>query len=115
MSKEARSPGGTLLRGALDLLVLRVLSRGRQHGFGITRLLSELSSDWLQVEEGSLYPCLYRMEERGWVTSSVLSSENNRRARYYELTRQGSEELRRKIQNWREFSNVVESVLESRR
>jgi len=102
----------TFLRGALDLLVLRVLARGPQHGFGITKMLSELSRDWLQIEEGSLYPCLYRLEERGWVKSSVSSSENNRRARYYELTRKGSEELRREIQNWREFSNVVEAVLD---
>lgn len=101
----------TFLKGALDLLVLRVLARGPQHGFGITKMLSELSRDWLQIEEGSLYPCLYRLEERGWVKSSVSSSENNRRARYYELTRKGSEELRRQIRNWREFSNVVEAVL----
>lgn len=79
----------TFLKGALDLLVLRVLARGPQHGFGITKMLSELSRDWLQIEEGSLYPCLYRLEERGWVKSSVSSSENNRRARYYELTRKG--------------------------
>ena len=102
----------TFLRGALDLLVLRVLARGPQHGVGITKMLSELSRDWLQIEEGSLYPCLYRLEERGWVKSSVSSSENNRRARYYELTRKGSEGLRRQIQNWREFSNVVEAVLD---
>jgi transcriptional regulator len=102
----------TFLRGALDLLVLRVLARGPRHGFAITKMLSELSRDWLQIEEGSLYPCLYRLEERGWVKSSVSSSENNRRARYYELTRKGSEELRRQIQNWREFSNVVEAVLD---
>ena len=102
----------TVLRGALDLLELRVLARGPQHGFGITKMLSELSRDRLQIEEGSLYPCLYRLEERGWVKSSVSSSENNRRARYYELTRKGSEELRRQIQNWREFSNVVEAVLD---
>lgn len=102
----------TFLKGALDLLVLRVLARGPQHGFGITKMLSELSRDWLQIDEGSLYPCLYRLEERGWVKSSVSSSENNRRARYYELTRKGSEELRRQIRNWREFSNVVEAVLD---
>lgn len=102
----------TFLKGALDLLVLRVLARGPQHGFGITKMLSELSRDWLQIEEGSLYPCLHRLEERGWVKSSVSSSENNRRARYYELTRKRREELRRQIRNWREFSNVVEAVLD---
>ena len=102
----------TVLRGALDLLVLRVLARGPQHGFGITKVLSELSRDWLQIEEGSLYPCLYGLEEIGSVKSSVSSSENPRPARYDELTRKGSEGLRRQIQNWREFSNVVEAVLD---
>jgi PadR family transcriptional regulator, regulatory protein PadR len=80
MSRE-EAGRGILLRGALDLLVLRVLARGPQHGFGITKMLNELSRDWLQIEEGSLHPCLYRLEERGWVKSSVSSSENNRRAR----------------------------------
>src|SRR5215467_891011 len=108
MSKEAPGQRGTLLRGALDLLVLRVLSHGPEHGFGIAKLLGQLSKDWLQLDEGSLYPCLYRMEERGWVKSSISVSENNRRARYYELTRKGNEELRRQTQNWREFSNVVD-------
>jgi len=112
MPKEDPGERGTLLRGALDLLVLRVLERGPQHGFGISKILSELSRDWLQLEEGSLYPCLYRMEERGWVESSVSISKNNRRARYYELTRKGAEELRRQIENWREFSSVVDAVLE---
>ena len=107
MSKE-EAGRRTFLKGALDLLVLRVLAPGPQHGFGITKMLSELSRDWLQIEEGSLYPCLYRLEERGW----FRSSENNRRARYYELTRKGSEELRRQIRNLREFSNVVEAVLD---
>jgi transcriptional regulator len=112
MPKEEGGGRGNLLRGALDLLVLRVLMRGPQHGFGIAKMLSDLSRDWLQIEEGSLYPCLYRMEERGWVKSTVSSSENNRRARYYELTGKGDEELRRQIQHWREFSNVVDTVLE---
>src|ERR1051326_4239398 len=109
MSKERANVRGTFLRGALDLLVLRVLARGPQHGFGITKTLGELSRDWLQLEEGSLYPCLYRMEERGWIKSSVLPTENNRRARYYELTREGGGELRRQTQNWREFSSVVDA------
>jgi transcriptional regulator len=98
MSRE-EAGSRTFLKGALDLLVLRVLARGPQHGFDITKMLSELSRDWLQIVEGSLYPCLYRLEERGWVKSSVSSSENNRRARYYELTRKRSEEFRRQIRN----------------
>jgi transcriptional regulator len=112
MPKEEIGQRGTLLRGALDLLVLRVLSSGPQHGFGISKALSEASKDWLQLEEGTLYPCLYRMEERGWVKSSISSSENNRRARYYELTRKGNEEMRRQTRNWHEFSSVVDAVLE---
>ena len=75
-------------------------------------MLGELSRDWLQIEEGSLYPCLYRMEERGWVRSSISASENNRKARYYELTRKGTDELQRQTKNWREFRQVVEAVLE---
>jgi transcriptional regulator len=112
MSNEETGTRGTLLRGALDLLVLRVLARGPLHGFGITKMLGELSQDWLQLEEGSLYPCLYRMEARGWVTSSLSPSKNNRRARYYEITSNGKDELHRQVRNWREFSNVVGAVLD---
>ena len=111
MSKEKQPEKGPLLRGALELLVLRVLESEPDHGFGISRRLSDLSKDWLQLEEGSLYPCLYRMEERGWVRSEVSASHNNRRARYYRLTDSGKDELRRQTDNWRLFSEVVGTVL----
>ena len=102
---------GSLLRGTLDLLVLRLLAAGPRHGYAISKRLCELSDEWLQVDEGSLYPCLYRMEERGWIRSELQVSENNRRARYYTLTPSGEEELRLQSDNWRLFSNLVASVL----
>jgi transcriptional regulator len=111
MREQAGGDKGTLLRGTLDLLVLRLLAAGPRHGYAISRRLCELSDEWLQVDEGSLYPCLYRMEERGWIRSELQVSENNRRARYYTLTPSGAEELRLQSDNWRQFSNVVTSVL----
>ena len=102
---------GVLLQGTLDLMVLRILANGPKHGFAISRRLSELSDDWLQVDEGSLYPSLYRMEERGYLTSEVLPSENNRRARYYAITKRGQEELRVRSQNWHQLASVVSAVL----
>jgi transcriptional regulator len=104
-------PKAPLLRGALEMLVLRILEREPRHGFGISRRLADLSEEWLKVDEGSLYPCLYRMEERGWIRSKVSASENNRRARYYTLTESGKEELRRQTGNWRQLSQVVGTVL----
>src|SRR5690349_6905841 len=110
---NGKTPGdkGTLFQGTLDLLVLRILAGGPKHGFAISRRLSELSNDWLQVDEGSLYPCLYRMEERGFVRSEVLLSENKRRARYYTITDRGEEELERRAENWRQLSGLVAAVL----
>jgi len=102
---------GTLLKGTLDLLVLRILAAGPSHGYAISARLGELSNEWLRVEEGSLYPCLYRMEERGWVESELLQSENNRRARYYTLTQQGKSELETQSDNWRQWKTVVDAVL----
>lgn len=112
MSKQEQlGQKGALLRGSLDLLVLGLLTDGPKHGYAISRRLAELSQDWLQVDEGSLYPCLYRMEERGWVRSELRTSENNRRARYYSVTPLGSNELDAAARNWRRFSRVVDSVL----
>jgi transcriptional regulator len=111
MSKGGLGDRGSLLRGTLDLLVLRLLAAGPKHGYAISKRLSELSDEWLLVDEGSLYPCLYRMEERGWIRSELQVSENNRRARYYTLTPSGEEELQLQSDNWRQFSNLVASVL----
>ena len=111
MSREAEGQRSFFLRGTLDLLVLRILASGPKHGYAISRRLCELSQEWLQLEEGSLYPCLYRMEERGWIRSELMVSENKRRARYYRLTASGEDELRTQSGMWRQFSGVVETVL----
>ena len=100
-----------LLQGTLDLLVLRVLASGPQHGFAITRRLAELSDDLLLVDEGSLYPCLYRMEKKGWIRSEAGRSENNRRARYYSLTNTGESQLDTEQDGWRQFQRVVNGIL----
>ena len=101
------------LHGTLDMLVLKVLQTGAQHGYGIAVRLQQLSSDVLQVEEGSLYPALYRMEQRGWISSSWGISENNRRARFYQLTRVGRRQLDAETESWRRLTGAVARVLEA--
>ena len=88
------------LHGTLDMLVLKSLTR-RRHGYGIAVRLQQLSADVLRVEEGSLYPALYRMEQRGWIASSWGMSDNNRRARFYRLTRAGRRQLEAETHSWR--------------
>ena len=101
------------LHGTLDMLVLKVLQTGAHHGYGIAVRLQQLSSDVLQVEEGSLYPALYRMEQRGWISSSWGISENNRRARFYQLTRVGRRQLDAETESWRRLTGAVARVLEA--
>jgi transcriptional regulator len=101
------------LHGTLDMLVLKVLKDGAQHGYGIAVRLQQLSSDVLQVEEGSLYPALYRMEQRGWIASSWGASENNRRARFYQLTRAGRKQLEAETASWHRLSGAVARILEA--
>jgi len=100
-----------LLPGTLELLVLRVLQRGAQHGYGIARAIQERSKDVLQVEEGSLYPALHRMEKRGWIEASWGASESNRRAKFYALTRDGRREYAAQNENWQRVSGAIERVL----
>jgi transcriptional regulator len=109
-----RSPvdRGSLLQGSLDLLVLRILSTGSQHGHAISRRIADLSEQWLLVDEGSLYPCLYRMEKKGWVSSAEGRSQNNRKARYYSLTPSGETALTEEQDRWNQFQRVVNRVLE---
>ena len=112
MSKEVEAPlRVSLLQGTLDLLVLRVLMQGPRHGFAISRRLADLSEDWLLVDEGSLYPCLYRMEKKGWIRSEAGRSENNRKARFYSLTHEGSAHLEVEQDSWLQFQRVVNRVL----
>jgi transcriptional regulator len=100
-----------LLQGTLDLLILRVLELGPEHGHGIARAIQEGSSEVLLVEHGSLYPALQRLEERGWVRAKWGMSENNRRARFYELTAQGRKQLVAAASRWRRVVSAVGRVL----
>jgi transcriptional regulator len=102
-----------LLPGTLDMLVLRVLSRGELHGWGITQRLEQLSDSALQVDEGSLYPALYRMEDKGWIKAEWRLTENNRRAKYYGLTRSGHKQLATEQENWGRMSAIIAQVLNS--
>jgi PadR family transcriptional regulator PadR len=101
-----------LLQGTLDLLILRTLVAGARHGWGISQRIQQISEDVLRVNQGSLYPALYRLEERGWITSSWDASENNRRARFYRLTKAGERQLERETENWDRLAAAVQRVLE---
>ena len=89
-----------LLKGTLDMLILQALSEGAMHGYGVARWIEERTEGTLMIEEGSLYPALYRMEKRGWVASEWGASENNRRARFYEMTDTGQKQLEDETQSW---------------
>ena len=100
-----------LLQGTLDVLVLKILTHGTLHGWGISQRIQQISQDVLQVNQGSLYPALYRLEAKGWIRSSWGASENNRRARFYELTRAGRRQLAEETENWERFAQAVGRVL----
>jgi transcriptional regulator len=102
-----------LLPGTLDMLVLGVLAGGELHGWGITNRLALLSQNALQVDEGSLYPALYRMEEKGWIESEWRVTENSRRAKYYGLTRAGRKRLETERESWQSMSTIIATVLSS--
>ncbi|HTI71686.1 MAG TPA: PadR family transcriptional regulator [Candidatus Limnocylindria bacterium] len=102
-----------LLQGTLHLLVLRVLNSGRMHGWGIAQRIQVVSRDILRVEEGSLYPALYRMEEKGWIKSEWGQSENNRRAKYYELTASGRRQLESEKEGWERICLGIAEVMRS--
>jgi transcriptional regulator len=102
-----------LPQGTLDLLILRTLSLGPQHGWAISERVQQVSSDVLRIQQGSLYPALHRLERRGWIKSKWGTSENNRRAKYYELTRAGQKQLAAETDSWRKLTAAVAQVLES--
>ena len=101
------------LQGTLDLLVLRVLRRGSMHGWGIAQEIQQISRDVLQVNQGSLYPALRRLEERGWIDAEWGTSDNNRRARYYRLTVAGRKQLAQETASWEEFVLAVTRILQT--
>jgi transcriptional regulator len=102
-----------LLQGTLDLLILKALSLGPMHGFGVAVLIRQMSKEVLQVEQGSLYPALYRLEQRGWITSEWGVSENNRKAKFYRLTTKGRKQLATETSNWERVSKAINWVLKS--
>lgn len=112
MSGDRRSRLG-LLQGTLDMLILQALTGGARHGYEIARWLEAVTGDALSVEEGSLYPALHRMVQRGWVTSSWGLSDNNRRARYYTLTDAGEGQLELETGKWRRFAEAISLVLQA--
>ena len=100
-----------LLQGTLDMLVLRVLSGGPLHGWGIAQRIQVLSKDVLQVEEGSIYPALYRMENKGWIKAEWGQSDNNRRAKYYEMTKDGRKQLANESKDWARICEAIGAIM----
>ncbi len=112
MPKRGNVPmQGELLQGTLDLLILKTLALGPAHGHTIAHAIEHRSEDVLQVEHGSLYPALHRLEDRGWIASFWGTSENNRRARYYRLTPQGRAQLAAQTSRWDEIVRAVNRIL----
>ena len=102
-----------LPQGTLDLLILKTIALEPQHGWAISERLHQISSATLQIRQGSLYPALHRLERRGWIKARWGTSENNRRAKYYELTRRGRAQLEAEASAWRKLASVVARVLET--
>ncbi len=105
------TPSGDLLQGTLSLLILKALLAGSRHGFGIAQWIEDTTADVLHIEEGSLYPALRRVEDRGWVTAEWGLSENNRRAKFYTITGQGRAHLRAQAAVWMRYADAVTRVL----
>lgn len=101
-----------LPQGTLDLLILKTLALGPQHGWAISERIQQISSDVLQIQQGSLYPALHRLERRGWIGANWGASENNRRAKFYELTRSGRKQLKDETDNWRKLAFAIGQVLD---
>jgi PadR family transcriptional regulator, regulatory protein PadR len=106
----AKTPNA-LLHGSLDALILKTLAGGPRHGYGIARFIEDTSGETVMVEEGSLYPALYRLERRGWVDAEWTTSELGRRAKFYRLTRRGRTQLVAEMAAWRQFSAGVSKIL----
>ena len=107
------APHIDLPQGTLDLLILRTLTLGRQHGWAISERVQQMSSDVLRIQQGSLYPALHRLERRGWISAKWGTSDNNRRAKYYELTKKGRKQLEAEQDEWKKLAAAVAQVLET--
>ena len=108
-------PSVDLLQGTLEFLVLKTLSWGPMHGFAIARWIRKTTDDALEIEEGALYPALHRMERRGWIESDWGVTENNRRAKYYQITRLGKDQLRREESSWTRYVSAVSKIMAAAR
>ena len=107
-------PRADVLQGTLDLMVLKTLDTlGAMHGYGIAQRIQQVSENMLQLNQGTLYPALLRLEQRGWITSKWGTSENNRRARYYSLTRSGRRQLEKEAEDWQRIVGVMGRLLGS--
>lgn len=100
-----------MIKGTLDMLILKVLSLEPMHGWGIGERIQSMSEEILEVNQGALYPALHRLVRRGWITSGWAVTENNRRARFYELTREGRRELGEEVDHWRRLSTAVDRIV----
>jgi len=108
---SAMPPSTDLLQGTLDLLILQTLAPGPMHGWAVAQRIQQVSRDVLQVGQGSLYPALHRLEYKGWIRADWGASENNRRAKYYSLTRAGKKQLEAELKTWDRLSEAVALVL----
>lgn len=102
-----------LLQGTLDLLILKTLALEPRHGWGIAQRIQQISKEVLQVQQGSLYPALHRLEQQGWIEAEWRASENNRRAKYYSLTRAGRKQLELETANWERLSAAIRQILQT--
>ena len=102
-----------LVQGTLDLLILKTISLDPMNGWAIAKRIVQISDDVLQVQQGSLYPALHRLEHQGWIKAEWRESENNRRAKYYSLTAAGRRQLRSELENWRRLSGAIAQVIEA--
>jgi PadR family transcriptional regulator PadR len=103
-----------LLQGTLDMLILKAVSLGPLHGYGVLLRIQQVSKERLEIQQGSLYPALYRLEHQGWITSEWGSSENNRKAKYYRLTAAGKRKLQAETENWNLMAEVIAGILGTR-
>jgi len=110
---ECMNSKADLLQGTLDLLILKVLALQPMHGWGISQRIQQKSSEVLQVQQGSLYPALHRLEQRGWIEAEWGDSDNNRKAKFYRLTEMGRKQLEVETSNWERLSGAVRQILET--
>lgn len=100
-----------LLQGTLDMLILKAVSLGPLHGYGVLLRIQQISKDRLEIQQGSLYPALYRLEHQGWITSEWGESENKRKAKYYRLTKAGKRRLRTEAEKWKRMADVMAGIM----